>query len=83
MHVRVAYSSAQVAKLLAVGRATFHRWIKGEKLSGRLRPPALRKVAGVSVRIWTASDLKRARQYKRRFYRKRTGKKRGKPKRER
>jgi hypothetical protein len=74
--VRVAYSSAQVANLLAVGRATFHRWINGEKLSGKLRPPALRKVAGVSVRIWTAADLRRAKQFKKRFYRKRTGRKR-------
>jgi hypothetical protein len=76
----VAYSSAQVAKLIAVGRATFHRWIAGEKLSGRLRPPALRKVAGVSVRIWTAADVRRAKQFKRRFYRKRTGRKRGRSK---
>jgi predicted DNA-binding transcriptional regulator AlpA len=69
------YSTAQVAKLLAIGRATLHRWISGDKMSGRLRAPKLLKVGGISVRIWTAADVDRALLFKEKNYHKGIGRK--------
>jgi predicted site-specific integrase-resolvase len=58
------YSTVQAAKVLKIGYATLHRWIA----SGRFKPPKLRKVGGLSVRLWTRADIRRARKYKAKFY---------------
>lgn len=57
------YSTAQVAKALKIGRQTLHRWLKED-----LKPPKKRRIAGVSVRLWTDADLERARKYKAKRY---------------
>jgi predicted DNA-binding transcriptional regulator AlpA len=54
-----AYSTAQVAKKIGVGRDTLHRWLRE-----KLKAPRKRRIGGVSVRIWSEGDLTRARQYK-------------------
>jgi len=65
-----AYSTAQVAKKLRVGRDTLHRWLRES-----LKAPRKRKVGGVSVRIWSETDFRRARRYKAVRYRKGRGRK--------
>jgi len=71
-----AYSTAQTAKLLGVGRATLHRWMRERKVP----VPRTRQVAGVSVRMWAAEDVEKARRFKQENYRKGRGRK-AKPKR--
>lgn len=70
------YSTAQVAKLLKIGRATLHRWMRERKVT----VPRSQRVAGVSVRIWSAKDVEKVRRYKQENYRKGRGRK-PKPKR--
>jgi DNA-binding transcriptional MerR regulator len=57
------YSTAQVARILNIGRQTLHRW-----LNEGLKAPKKSTIGGVSIRFWTKSDLKRARQYKAKRY---------------
>ena len=64
-------STAQVAKVLKIGRQTLHRWMRTDP---RLSPNK-QKVGGVSVRIWTDQDVKRLRKYKEDNYRKGRGRK--------
>jgi DNA-binding transcriptional MerR regulator len=65
------YSTAQTARKLGIGRQTLHRWIR----EGIVSPPRKQKVAGVTVRIWTAEDIERLREYKEGNYRKGRGRK--------
>jgi DNA-binding transcriptional MerR regulator len=65
------YSTAPAARKLAIGRPTLHRWIR----EGNVSPPRKQKIAGVTVRIWTAEDIERLRQYKEEHYRKGRGRK--------
>jgi hypothetical protein len=60
------YSTAQAAKKLKIGRDTLHRWMRGQKFD----LPAVQKVGGVSVRLWSDADLERVRAYKKGNYRK-------------
>jgi predicted DNA-binding transcriptional regulator AlpA len=57
------YSTAQVARILNIGRQTLHRW-----LNEGLKAPKKSKIGGVSIRFWTKGDLERARRYKARRY---------------
>src|SRR6266849_268127 len=63
VQVCMMYSTAQVARILKIGRQTLHRWIKEG-----LKAPKKSKLGGVSIRFWTQGDLKRARQYKTKRY---------------
>lgn len=65
------YSTAQAARLLRVGRATLHRWMR----EGRVKAPRARRIGGVLVRIWTGRDVERVRKYKKGNYRKGRGRK--------
>lgn len=65
------YSTAQVAKLVGVGRATLHRWMREQKVP----TPRAKQIAGVSVRMWSTDDVKKVRQYKQESYRKGRGRK--------
>jgi excisionase family DNA binding protein len=67
------YSTAQVARRLKIGRQTLHRWIAG----GQVPAPRRQKVAGVTVRIWSAKDVELVRKYKAAHYRKGRGRKKG------
>ncbi len=51
-------TTAQVARLLGVHRVTLQRWIA----SGKVRPPRLLKLNGGAIRLWTATDIRRARR---------------------
>jgi excisionase family DNA binding protein len=67
--INMIYSTAQAAKLLNVGRATLHRWMR----DGKVRAPRTQRIAGVSVRVWTGKDVERAQRYKQQNYRKGRG----------
>ncbi len=69
-------STSQAAKLLKIGRPTLHRWVA----SGKLKPPKLQRVGGVSVRLWTEEDIRRVRKYKASHYRKGRGRKKAQKK---
>jgi predicted DNA-binding transcriptional regulator AlpA len=70
------YSTAQVAKLVKIGRATLHRWMR----EGYAPRPKPQRVGGVSVRMWSVADVECVRRYKLENYRKGRGRK-PKPKR--
>jgi hypothetical protein len=75
VYLDMEYSTAQAARHLKIGYATLHRWIA----SGKLKPPKLRKIGGVSVRMWGREDIQRARAFKALFYRKGRGRKKHPP----
>ncbi|MGD0695080.1 MAG: MerR family transcriptional regulator [Terriglobia bacterium] len=70
------YSTAQMARLLKIGRQTLHRWIKDRPSLA----PRKSTVGGVVIRLWTDRDVERVRKYKQENYRKGRGRK---PKRKR
>jgi len=58
------YSTIEVAKLLGIGNDTLHRWIH----TRRVPAPPLQSVGGLSIRLWTKTDIEKVREYKRKFY---------------
>jgi DNA-binding transcriptional MerR regulator len=58
------YSTIQVAKMLNVGTDTLHRWMR-EKV---VPTPPKQSVGGMSVRLWSEEDLKKAQKYKDEHY---------------
>jgi 1-aminocyclopropane-1-carboxylate deaminase/D-cysteine desulfhydrase-like pyridoxal-dependent ACC family enzyme len=53
-----AFSTTQAAKKLGMHRVNLQNAIKQRKIPA----PKLSKVGGVSVRLWTARDISRARK---------------------
>ena len=72
--MRTTYSTVQVAKLLGIGPDTLHRWMREKKVP---TPPA-HTVGGMTVRLWSKSDLEKARKYKIEHYWGKGGRKRRK-----
>jgi hypothetical protein len=68
------YSTVQVGKLLNIGTDTLHRWMR-EK---RVPTPLIRSVGGMSIRLWSDEDVKKARAYKAAHYWGRGGRKKRK-----
>jgi predicted DNA-binding transcriptional regulator AlpA len=66
-----SYSTAQVARMLKIGRQTLHRWMKDQP---DLAPPK-RHIGGVIVRIWTERYVQKVSKYKKNNYRKGRGRK--------
>ena len=54
------YSTAQLAKLMGIGRDTLQRWMRRADFPR----PRVTRVGGVSVRLWTQADVARVRKYK-------------------
>lgn len=54
------YSTAQVAKAIGVSKNTLLQWL----YTGALKEPKRSPVGGVQWRIWTDSDIERARKVK-------------------
>jgi excisionase family DNA binding protein len=54
------YTTAQVAKAVGVSKNTLLKWL----YAGVLREPKRARVAGVKWRIWSESDVERARKLK-------------------
>lgn len=65
-------STRQVAEQSSLSRATLERWIA----AGKIRPSRTARVGGATVRYWTAADVERVREHKRRSYRKGRGRRR-------
>jgi excisionase family DNA binding protein len=54
------YSTGEVAKRIGVSRQTLQAWIT----VGKVAAPKTIAVGGMSVRMWTAVDIERARKFK-------------------
>ncbi len=66
--------TADIARLIGVGRSTLERWLAERKV-----PTPKRIVVGARVsRIWTSQDIERLKRYKAKFYRKGRGRKKKK-----
>lgn len=52
------YSTQQTAKKLGIDVRSLNRYIAAKKI----RPPALSRVGGVKVRLWSDRDIKKVRQ---------------------
>lgn len=52
------YSTSQAARKLRISYMTLYRYI----VAGKIKPPALRRVGGVKVRLWTERDIARVRK---------------------
>ena len=67
----MTYSTAQVAKMIGVHKATLIRWL----LSGKVSEPRRISNGGVDARVWNGRDVERAKKYKQENYRKGRGRK--------
>ena len=54
------YTTAQVAEAIGVSKNTLLKWL----YAGVLREPKRVRVAGTQWRVWSTSDIKRARKLK-------------------
>jgi excisionase family DNA binding protein len=54
------YSTGEAAKQIGVSRQTLQAWLA----AGRFAAPKAIEVGGMSVRMWTAADVERARKFK-------------------
>jgi excisionase family DNA binding protein len=52
------YSTREAAKRLGISLMTLQRYIAAKKI----RPPRLKRVGGVVLRLWAASDVERVRK---------------------
>jgi DNA-binding transcriptional MerR regulator len=68
------YSTVQVAALLNIGTDTLHRWMREKKVP----IPPIQSVGGMSIRLWSDEDVKKARTYKAKHYWGRGGRKKRK-----
>ena len=55
-----AWSTAQAAKLIGVSKNTLLRWL----YSGALKEPKKSKMPGMEWRVWSTSDIQRAKAVK-------------------
>jgi excisionase family DNA binding protein len=62
--MKKTYSTIEVAKLLDVTSDTLHRWIR-EK---RILAPEAQLLGPFRVRLWTAEDMEKVRDYKAQHY---------------
>jgi hypothetical protein len=63
-------STVQLAKKLRISYATLHRWLTKEGL----RPPKLRHMGGMAVRLWGSKDIARAKAFAKLRYRRKLSK---------
>lgn len=54
------YSTGDAAKQIGVSRQTLQAWIDNRSIA----TPKLKKVGRVSIRLWAAADIQRARKFK-------------------
>jgi predicted site-specific integrase-resolvase len=65
------YSTAQVLKIVGIGRMTLLRWLK----EGKIPEPRRIISGGLNARVWRDRDVERIRKYKQENYRKGRGRK--------
>lgn len=66
--VKNSYSTAEVATAIGVGKSTLLRWLQ----SGQLADPKRETFGGVESRIWSETDLARAKAFREQRYRRRS-----------
>lgn len=66
--MKQTYSTAEVAKAIGVSKMTLLRWL----YAGKLPEPRKETFGGVESRVWSESDLNRAKHYREQNYRKRS-----------
>jgi hypothetical protein len=66
--MKQTYSTAEVARMIGVSKNTLLRWLYAEKLP----EPKTVTFGGVESRVWSDSDLNRAKLYREQNYRKRS-----------
>ena len=66
--MKQTYSTAEVARAIEVSKMTLLRWLWG----GKLDEPKTHTFGGVESRVWSESDLNRAKRYREQNYRKRS-----------
>jgi DNA-binding transcriptional MerR regulator len=71
MRVKRTYSTAQVARMAGVHKATLLRWL----YAGSIQEPKRHSNGGVDARIWSDRDVQRVRKHKAAHYRKGRGRK--------
>jgi predicted DNA-binding transcriptional regulator AlpA len=54
------YTTREAAKALGVSHQTLYTWIEG----GHIDAPEQLKVGKSTIRLWTAAEIERARQFK-------------------
>jgi excisionase family DNA binding protein len=59
-----SYSTSEAAQKVGITRATLQDWIKKRKFA----PPKLGRVGGITVRLWTTSDVARLKEVKKEIY---------------
>jgi predicted DNA-binding transcriptional regulator AlpA len=52
------YSTVEVAKKLGIAQPNLQRLIR----TGKIQPPPVRKLGSVKIRLWSNSDIKKARK---------------------
>ncbi len=68
IHMKQTYSTAEVARTIGVSKNTLLRWLYAAKLP----EPKTQTFAGVESRIWSETDLERAKKFREENYRKRS-----------
>ena len=58
------YSTGEAAAEVGITRATLQAWIA----AGKFRPPRTQTIGKIRLRLWTASDVDRLREAKKRLY---------------
>jgi DNA-binding transcriptional MerR regulator len=66
--MKVSYSTGEVAKAIKVSKITLLRWL----WNGKIPETKRQTFGGVENRVWTESDLNRAKLYRERNYYKRS-----------
>jgi predicted site-specific integrase-resolvase len=66
--MKPSYSTAEVATAIGVSKKTLLRWL----YAGKLPEPKHEIFGGVESRVWSESDLKRARAFREQHYYKRS-----------
>jgi excisionase family DNA binding protein len=54
------FSTSEAAKQIGVSRQTLQTWLAAGKING----PEPSEVGGVTVRLWTSTDIARAKKFK-------------------
>ena len=65
--MKEVYSTAEVARMIDVDKSTLLRWL----YAGKIPEPKHQTFGGVDSRVWSSSDLERAKAYREHGFRKR------------
>jgi len=67
-----AFTTPETARLAGIHLRTLHRWLE----RGVIPEPKRGNLGGLKVRLWSASDVRRVKEYRKKFWAKGRGRKR-------